>query len=63
MVAKVRCKRPKKDANGNPCDCGRYLGEVEGKFSLLCLFAIGLQLEIPTFRKKHGFPYQSLRTE
>ena len=36
MVAKVRCKRPRKDANGNPCDCGRYLGEVEGKFSLLC---------------------------
>lgn len=30
MVAKVRCKRPRKDANGNPCDCGRYLGEVEG---------------------------------
>lgn len=36
MVAKVRCKRPRKDAHGNPCDCGRYLGEVEGKFSLLC---------------------------
>ena len=36
MKAKVRCKHPRKDANGNPCDCGRYLGEVGGKFSLLC---------------------------
>lgn len=38
MKVKVRCKHPQKDANGNPCDCGRYLGEVEGKFSLLCPF-------------------------
>nr|DAQ70284.1 MAG TPA: hypothetical protein [Caudoviricetes sp.] len=27
------------------------------------LFAIGLQLEIPTFQKIHGSPYQSLKTE
>ena len=36
MVAKVRCKRPRNDANGNPCDCGRYLGEVDGRYHFKC---------------------------
>nr|DAE34436.1 MAG TPA: hypothetical protein [Caudoviricetes sp.] len=32
--------------------------------SLFCArFAIGLQSEIQIFRGRHGFPYQSLKTE
>nr|DAR83566.1 MAG TPA: hypothetical protein [Caudoviricetes sp.] len=39
------------------------LAKWKVSFPFCALFAIGLQLEIPTFRKIHGSPYQSLKTE
>lgn len=36
MRTKIFCRKPRADKKGNVCTCGRYLGEVDGSFSLLC---------------------------